>query len=264
MVENPVNLVYNGYTTETNANLVYDPDELTWWRHYWRISFPAFWRTIGKAFGWWNDLHWGWKILIGVVVLLTLGLGAAFLPGADGVIFGAAFSTALSSAAIGTGIAAIGGIGAAIDDESIAASILNGAAGGFAIGAVTGGIYGAASSVIRIATGATNIYGSAQVNSATFFHRMASNMQAGKMVMSGQYSSIYLNSGLKTAGLKGGALRPDVIGIGRFGQNTLVEVTSTTQTAAQMAAKLQMMAGMNPGVNTVLINWVAIIGIILF
>jgi len=63
--------VYNGYTTETNANLVYDPDELTRWQHFWRISFPAFWRS-----------WWGRGLAIGIFSIVTVAvIIASFIVG---------------------------------------------------------------------------------------------------------------------------------------------------------------------------------------
>ncbi len=45
---NPVGMVYNGYTIETNAEMSYEPDELTDWQNFVR-GWKAFWNSpFGK------------------------------------------------------------------------------------------------------------------------------------------------------------------------------------------------------------------------
>src|SRR5690554_2995636 len=254
-IGNPMYFPMNRFNIFTSIPLTWDPPALTKWQSFWY-----------DAFGWWNDLHWGWKVGIGVGTIGLLGVGAAFAGGAAGVVFGAGFHTAVglgvSGVAWGT---VIGGVSSAISGDNIFEGALNGAIDGFAIGSVMGGITGVAVSSLNIVTGGVKIIGSAQVNKATFFHRMASNIQAGKMAMQiGQYSGISLNSKLSTMGLNGGGLRPDVIGIARNGHHVLVEITSSSQTAMQMAMKLNRMIALNPGAIPVLINWAGILGRKLF
>lgn len=83
-------------------------------------------------------------------------------------------------------------------------------------GAIIGGVTGALTSGINIATGAVKVVGSAQ-KTGTFFHRMASNIQAGK----------------------------------------LVEVTSKSQTNLQMEIKLIKLLSSNPNTTYKVIGWAA-------
>lgn len=121
-------------------------------------------------------------------------------------------------------------------------------------GAVTGGITGALSSGINIATGGVKIIGSAQ-RTGNIFHRFSSNIQAGKFATQiGRYSKIGLNSKLKTTGLTGGR-RPDVTAIARIGKNKLIEVVSKTQTVVSQEEKIRMMITSNPGTTGRVVNW---------
>lgn len=166
---------------------------------------------------------------LGAVVIVGLGIATALTGGTAGVILGAAFWGA-TTGAIGGGLIS-GTIGAITGG---AQGFLDGFVDGFMWGAVIGGITGALTSGINIATGAVKIAGSAQ-KTGTFFHRMASNIQAGKMAMQiGRYSQITLDRSLNRAGLIGRKM-PDVIGTARWGKNLLVEVTSKSQTNLQMA-----------------------------
>ena len=97
--------------------------------------------------------------LIGGAVIGLAALGAFFLPGAAGVIFGAAFYGAVTSA---VGGALVGGIIGGITGGWEGA--LDGAASGFMWGAISGAVTGALTSGINIATGSVQIVGSAQKN----------------------------------------------------------------------------------------------------
>ena len=47
---NPVNMVYNGYTIETDGELSYEPDELSEWKYFWKVTWNKFWNSkIGKG-----------------------------------------------------------------------------------------------------------------------------------------------------------------------------------------------------------------------
>ena len=47
---NPVNMVYNGYTIETDGELSYEPDELSNWSYFWKVTWNKFWNSkIGKG-----------------------------------------------------------------------------------------------------------------------------------------------------------------------------------------------------------------------
>lgn len=168
-----------------------------------------------------------------------------------GNIRGVAFWGA-TTGAIGGGLIS-GTIGAITGG---AQGFLDGFVDGLMWGAVIGGITGALTSGINIATGAVKIAGSAQ-KTGTFFHRMASNIQAGKMAMQiGRYSQITLDRSLNRAGLTGRKM-PDVIGTARWGKNLLVEVTSKSQINLQMANKLIKLLASNPNTTYKVIGWAA-------
>ena len=47
---NPVNMVYNGYTIETDGELSYEPDELSEWKYFWKVTWRNFWNSkFGKG-----------------------------------------------------------------------------------------------------------------------------------------------------------------------------------------------------------------------
>ena len=197
---------------------------------------------------WWD---WLWKILTAIVIVVAVGIAAAFTGGAAGVILGAAFYGAVTG---GLSSALIGGVFGAITGGW--SGFLNGFANGLLSGVIIGGITGAVTSGINIATGAVKIVGSAQ-KTGTFFHRMASNVQAGKMALQvGRYSQITLDRSLKKAGLNG-LKRPDVIGTARWGKNLIVEVTSKSQTFLQMSNKLNNIILYNPNTTKKIIGWAA-------
>ena len=65
---NPVNMVYNGYTIETDGELSYEPEELSNWSYFWKVTWNKFWNSkFGKA------------VAIGLFVLTALigGIGYA-------------------------------------------------------------------------------------------------------------------------------------------------------------------------------------------
>ena len=205
------------------------------------------------------------KWLIGSAIIIGLGIASAFYGVVAGAILGAALHGAVTSAVSG---AIVGGIIGGITEGWD--GVLNGAADGFMWGAVTGGIFGAASAGIRHLSGSTKIIGSAQKGlnytrsngtkvTGTFFHRMASNLNAGEMVLSGKYSIVALDKSLKSVNLIGSKM-PDVIGIAKNGSNLLVEVVSKSQTVAQMSKKLDSIIFANPNCNKCIIEWAAIIG----
>ena len=172
--------------------------------------------------------------LIGGAVIGLAALGAVFLPGAAGVIFGAAFYGAVTSAAGG---AVLGGILGGITGGW--EGVLDGAANGFMWGAIGGAVSGALTSGINIARGSIQIVGSAQ-KTGSLFHQFASNVQAGKMSLAaGRYSEIHLNRS-KGLGIKG--FRPDVTGVTKNGLR-VVEVVSSSQTYASQVAKVGRMMG---------------------
>ena len=194
------------------------------------------------------------KWLIGAVVIIGLGVATAFTGGAAGVILGAAFYGALTGALSGALVSGvIGGITGGWQ------GFFDGAASGFMSGAIIGGIIGALGAGTNVATGAVKIDGSAQVT-GTFFHRMASNIQAGKMAIQiGRYSKITLDRSLKRGGLIGRKM-PDVVGKARWGKNLAVEVVSKSQTATQMDNKLIAIQAYNPNLAKKVIKWAGWLG----
>ena len=101
-------------------------------------------------------------------------------------------------------------------------------------GTLIGGATGAAAAGWNIASGTTAVVGKAHGSN---LHKLASNMEAGKMTISGRYSKIGLNKALSTMGLSG-TYRPDVIGIARKSVNMLVEVVSPRQSINYIRNKM--------------------------
>ena len=203
--------------------------------------------TDDSGQAWWD---WLWKIAVAVVVVVALGVAAAFTGGTAGVILGSAFYGAITG---GLSSAVIGGVVGGITNGWN--GFLNGFANGLLSGVIVGGATAALTAGINIATGAVKIVGSAQKTGA-FFHRFASNVQAGKMAMQiGRYSQITLDRSLNKAGLVGRKM-PDVIGTARWGKNLLVEVTSKTQFKYQMINKLNQIVSYNSNVKIKVISWV--------
>ena len=220
--------------------------------------------TDSTGNGWWKDL-WNKvkdffsnpvvQIIATAVVVVGLGIATAVTGGAAGVVLGAAFAGAMSGVVSGAVIGAITGTvtGIATGDWS---GMFGSITGGMLSGAIIGGVTGALLAGINIATGAVKIAGSAQ-KTGTFFHRMASNVQAGKMATQiGRYSQISLDKSLNKSGLIG-RCRPDVTGLARYGNNLLVEVTSKSQTYMQMETKLLRMIAVNPNTSYKVISWAA-------
>ena len=204
------------------------------------------------------------KWLIGGVVIVGLGIATVFTGGAAGVILGAAFYGALTGAVSGALVSGvISGISSAFSDDGFWSGFADGTADGFMSGAIVGGITGALTAGINIATGAVKIVGSAQ-KTGTFFHRMASNIKAGKMAIQiGRYSQITLDKSLNKAGLIGRKM-PDVIGTARWGKSLAVEVVSKSQTAIQMKNKLSAIQVYNPNLAIQVIRWAGWLGRWLF
>ena len=210
-----------------------------------------------------NGNKW-WHWLIVAIIIVGLGVATALTGGAAGVILGSAFygaiTGAVSSAVIG---GVIGGISSVVSGDGFFSGFIEGASTGFMSGALIGGAIGALTAGINIATGAVKIVGSAQ-KTGIFFHRFASNVSAGKMAMQvGRYSQITLDRSLNKAGMVGRKM-PDVMGKARWGRDLIVEVTSKSQTHAQMAKKLDAIIQYNPGVRKKIIDWAAWIGRHLF
>ena len=204
--------------------------------------------TDENGSAWWD---WLWKIAAAIAIVAIIGTIAAFTGGTAGVILGATFYGAVTG---GISSAIIGGVIGGITNGW--SGVLDGIANGLLSGVIIGGVTGAISAGVNIATGAVKIVGSAQ-KTGTFFHRLASNIQAGKMAIQiGRYSQITLDRSLNKAGLIGRKM-PDVIGTARWGKNLLVEVTSKSQTYAQMATKLASMIANNPNSTYKIISWAA-------
>ena len=194
----------------------------------------------------WSLPNWA-KVAIGTVAIAGLAVATVCTGGAAAVICGAALSGAIAGGASG---AVIGAIGGGISGGWKGA--LDGACSGFMSGTLVGGVTGAASAGINIATGATTVVGNAH---GSVLHKLATNMEAGKMAASGQYSQIGLNKALKTMGLNGTS-RPDVIGIAKTGVNKLVEVVSPRQSTNYIVNKMSNMLSNNPGSVGKVITWV--------
>ena len=178
------------------------------------------------------------KVTVGAVAIAGLAVATVATGGAAAVICGAALSGAIAGGASG---AVLGAVGGGISGGWQGA--LDGACSGFMSGTLIGGATGAVAAGFNIATGATSVVGKAH---GSTLHKLATNMEAGKMAASGQYSQIGLNKSLNTMGLNG-KLRPDVIGIGKKGVNKLVEVVSPKQSINYISNKMNGMLSNNPG-----------------
>ena len=194
----------------------------------------------------WSMPNW-LKVTVGAVAIAGLAVATVCTGGAAAVIYGAALSGAIAGGASG---AVMGAIGGGISGGWQGA--LDGACSGFMSGTLIGGATGAASAGLNIATGATTVVGNAH---GSTLHKLATNMEAGKMTASGQYSQIGVNKALKTMGLNGTS-RPDVIGIAKNGMNKLVEVVSPRQSSNYIINKMSNMLSNNQGSVGKIVNWV--------
>ena len=198
------------------------------------------------ADGNWSLPNWA-KVAIGAVAIAGLAVATVCTGGAATVICGAALSGAVAGGASG---AVMGAIGGGISGGWQGA--LDGACSGFMSGTLIGGATGAASAGLNIATGATTVVGNAH---GSTLHKLATNMETGKMAASGQYSQIGMNKALKTMGLNGTS-RPDVIGVAKNGINKLVEVVSPKQSIGYIVGKMSSMLSGNPGSVGKIVTWV--------
>ena len=194
----------------------------------------------------WSLPNWA-KVTIGAVAIAGLAVATVCTGGAAAVICGAALSGAIAGGASG---AVMGAIGGGISGGWQGA--LDGACSGFMSGTLIGGVTGAASAGLNIATGATTVVGNAH---GSTLHKLATNMEAGKMAASRQYSQIGVNKALKTMGLNGTS-RPDVIGVAKNGMNKIVEVVSPRQSTNYIINKMSNMLSNNPGSVGKIVNWV--------
>lgn len=102
---------------------------------------------------------------------------------------------------------------------------------------------------VNIASGTTAIVGSAHGSPV---HKLLSNVSAGNMASSGSYDTVYLNRGLKKAGLNlvnGSNLRPDVTGISKKVKSKVVEVVSAKQSVSSVVTKVEKMKTANKGIE---------------
>ena len=195
----------------------------------------------------WSMPNW-LKVTVGAVAIAGLAVATVCTGGAAAVVCGAALSGAIAGGASG---AVMGAIGGGISGGWQGA--LDGACSGFMSGTLIGGVTGAASAGLNIATGATTVVGNAH---GSTLHKLATNMEAGKMAASGQYSQIGINKSLGKMGLNGGRTRPDVIGIAKNGVNKLVEVVSPRQSTNYIVNKMSKMLSSNPGTVGKIVTWV--------
>ena len=178
--------------------------------------------------------------VIGGAVIVGLGIATAMTGGTAAIILGAAFYGSIVGGGIGAGV-------------GFAVAGVDGAFCGFAAGSIAGGAVGAVAAGANIGTGATAIINKAH---GSTLHKMASNIEAGKMAASGKYSEIGLNTSLKKMGLNGGLTRPDVTGIAKSGANKIVEVVSPRQSTAYVKNKMASMQANNPGIVGKVVTWV--------
>ena len=247
---NPVNMVYNGYTIETNTELAYEAPELSAWQAFWGS-------TLGKAVA--IGLVW----LAAVVSMATGNIGG----------FLAAMGMTVCSLALGGVISGYqswrqgNGFWRGFDNYinynwsqsfAITATLVVIDCGIRAVAAVisnAGSKTAPANTVkkvdeVPIDVKETVVYGKAH---GSVEHQAKINEITGDMLKSNKYSEIYLNRSLKTAGLNGGQ-RPDIIGKAKDGTVIAYEVASKTQTTGSYAGrkllkKIELMQLNNPAVN---------------
>ena len=201
--------------------------------------------------GTWKLPNWG-KTLIGAGIIVGLSILTVCTGGAAAVIAGAALSGAITGGVSGAALGAIGGV---LSGGGLAGAI-DGAATGFLRGTVIGGATGAVLAGINIASGTAEIIGNAH---GSILHKLSTNLQAGRMAASGQYSQIGLNKSLNSMGLNG-SMRPDIIGIGKNGVNKLIEVVSPKQSSLYIANKMNIMLSSNPDTLGKITEWVGYLG----
>lgn len=187
------------------------------------------------------------KLLIGAVVIVGLAVATVYTGGAAAAICGAAFYGAVAGAATGT---IIGGISGGISGGW--SGVTDGMCTGFLSGSLSGGLSYGATAAVNIATGTTAVTGSAH---GSALHKLATNVEVGKMTVSGNYSEIGINKSLKTMRLNGTS-RPDIIGIANGKDNVLVEVVSPKQSVNYISNKMSDMLATNPGTVGSIITWV--------
>ncbi len=90
---------------------------------------------------------------------------------------------------------------------------------------------------------------------ASSIHRLATNVEAGKMLISNKYSSLYMNKALNSSGMVGTS-RPDIIGITKNGANKIVEIVSPKQSTTYIFNKVSKMTSSNPNSIGKVIVWV--------
>jgi RHS repeat-associated core domain len=190
------------------------------------------------------------------VTALTLGLGAA-----AGVAISAAGSTILGAAISTIITAATGGEvnGDTILDNTLDSFIWSGPTS--MVGPAVTSVYNSvkytsqfeaefaksSANLVARTIEPTEVIGSSK-NHGSLVHQEAIDSQVNSMVNSGNYSKIYINRSLSSAGLKGGQ-RPDIIGIGRNGVKEYWEFASYSQRAGKglwsLWAKMDIMDATN-------------------
>lgn len=166
---------------------------------------------------------------------------------AAAVVCGAALWGAIDGAATGVLIGAIdgaayGGCQGAIDGARI----------GLLSGTVLGGVNSAKAAGMNIADGTTTVLGSAH---GSVMHKIATNIEAGKMAASGHYEQISINRSLRTVGAVGTS-RPDIVGVSSSGVKKVVEVVSPKQNTDHVANKMYGMLSDNPDSIGKIVTWV--------
>lgn len=195
---------------------------------------------------------WAKHLLVGAAVVTTCAVASAVLPGVGGVIAGAALSGSLSGAGLGAATGAvIGGCSHFVTNgtDGLGKAIFEGACEGVAGGTFGGAVMGGGLAAVNIASGTTAIVGSAHGSPV---HKLLSNVSAGNMASSGSYDTVYLNRGLKKAGLNlvnGSNLRPDVTGISKKVKSKVVEVVSAKQSVSSVVTKVEKMKTANKGIE---------------
>ena len=138
MLTNPLSEAYNEYTIETGTELAYDAPKLNKWQYFWN-----------NATKWFNNLHWGWKVGIGLFIIVALAIATIATGGATGSAAGFILAGATKGAIIGAATGGLVGAGSGLiktaisdDWDNLSINLKHDVANGFLMGSISGAMAG--------------------------------------------------------------------------------------------------------------------------